>query len=404
LDELVKEKRVQPTFHQFGQRAATMLAVGLLVAGCGNLGSTASPPGNGGDLTYGAIVGLSGVYGPYGAAYEAGMQVAADRVNAGDGLVIGNKKYTLKMQFADDRSDAQVAVTDAISMINDSKINVIVGPLATEAVSATPVIAQHNAINLSLAAGLFGLLGPNYPLLFSALPTNAYRVGAMVTAVHHFYPNAKKIAFLTGKDDGVMAPMTAGLQAFGVTAGDYTYPRGTTDISTVATKVVAFQPDIIVVGNSPSEETSDLRQLDAAGLPKSVACVCYSTELPSSVGHPQLFPSAFSPVDAGVQSTPEIESFKAALQTKLGSHPVSAFDVSIGLAYYFVVKLTAKAMQQAGTTTDVTKIAAAMTQVSLTEFGAKFQWDSGHNIAVPLAMTQIAADGTTTVIQTAPSS
>ena len=190
----------------------------------------------------------------------------------------------------------------------------------------------------------------------------------------------------------------------GVTAGDFTYPRGTTDISTVATKVVAFQPDIIVVGNSPSEETSDLKQLDAAGLPKSVACVCYSTELPTSVGHSQLFPSAFSPVDAGVQSTPEIESFKAALQAKLGSHPVSAFDVSIGLAYYFVVKLTAKAMQQAGTTTDVNKIAAAMTQVSLTEFGAKFQWDPAHNIAVPLAMTQIAADGTTTVIQSAPSS
>src|SRR5216684_4168681 len=101
---LVKESRVQRTFHQFGQRAAFLLAVGLLVAGCGNLGSTASPPGNGGDLKFGAIVGLSGVYGPYGAAYNAGMQVAVDRVNAGNGLVIGNKKYTLRLQFADDRS------------------------------------------------------------------------------------------------------------------------------------------------------------------------------------------------------------------------------------------------------------------------------------------------------------
>lgn len=393
---------MKPRFQQIVQRAAGLLVVGLVAVGCG-LGSTTAAPGNGGDLTFGAIVGLSGVFGPYGAAYDAGMQVAVDRVNSGAGLVIGGKKYTLKMKFSDDRSDAQVAVSDAIALINDDKINVIVGPLATEAVSATPVIAQHNAINLSLAAGLFGLLGPNYPLLFSGLPTNAYRVGAMVTAVLHFYPNAKKVAFLTGKDDGVMAPMTAGLKAAGVTAGDFTYPRGTTDISTVATKVVAFQPDVIVVGNSPSEETSDLKQLDAAGLPKSAACVCYSTELPSSVGHPQLFPSAYSPVDAGVQSTPEIDAFKAALKTKLNTATVSAFDVSIGLAYYFMVELTAKAMQQAGTTTDVNKIAAAMTQVTLTEFGAQFQWDSGHNITVPLAMTQISPDGTTTVIQSAPS-
>jgi branched-chain amino acid transport system substrate-binding protein len=393
---------VQPSFQRFGQMAAGLLAVGVVAAGCG-LGSSPATVGNGGDLTFGAIVGQSGVYGPYGAAYQAGMQVAADRVNAGDGLVIGGKKYTLKMKFADDRSDAQVAVSDAIAMINDDKINVIVGPLATEAVSVTPVIAQKNAINLSLAAGLFGLMGPKYPLLFSLLPTNDYRVGAMVTAVRHFYPDAKKVAFLTGKDDGVMAPMTAGLNAAGVTTGDFTYPRGTTDISTVATKVVAFKPDIVVIGNSPSEETSDLKQLDSAGLPKSTACVCYSTELPNTVGHSQLFPSAYSPVDAGVQSTPEIDAFKAALKTKLG-RDVAPFDVSIGLAYYFSIELTAKAMQQAGTTTDVNKIAQAMTQVSLTEFGAKFQWDPTRYITVPLAMTQIAPDGTTTVIQSAPAS
>lgn len=391
-----------PRFHQFGRGAAGLLAVAILGTACG-LGSTSQAPGNGGDLTFGAIVGLSGVFGPYGAAYDAGMQVAADRVNSGDGLVVGNKKYTLKMKFTDDRSDAQVAVTQAISMINDDKINVILGPLATEATSATPVIAQHNAINLSLAASLFGLLGPNYPLLFSALPSNNYRVGAMVAAVKQLYPTTKKVAFLTGKTDGVMAGMTPGLQGAGITTGDFTYPAGTTDISTVATKVVAFKPDIIVIGNSPSEETSDVQQLDAAGLPKSVTCVCYSTELPSSVGHPQLFPSAYSPVDAGVQSTPEIDAFKAALKVKLGKDP-SAFDTSIGLAYYFVVQLTAKAMEQAGTTTDVTKIAQAMTQVSLTEFGAKFQWDSAHNLAVPLAMTQISATGQTNVIQVAPTS
>ncbi len=391
-----------PRIHQFGRRAAGLLVVGVLAAGCG-LGSTSQAPGNGGDLTFGAIVGLSGVFGPYGAAYDAGMQVAADRVNSGDGLIVANKKYTLKMKFTDDRSDAQVAVTQAISLINDDKINVILGPLATEAVSATPVIAQHNAINLSLAASLFGLLGPKYPLLFSALPSNDYRVGAMAAAVKQLYPNAKKVAFLTGKTDGVLAGMTPALQGAGVTIGDFTYPAGTTDISTVATKVVAFQPDIIVVGNSPSEETSDVQQLDAAGLPKTVTCVCYSTELPSSVGHPQMFPSAYSPVDAGVQSTPEIEAFKTALKAKLGKDP-SAFDTSIALAYYFVVQLTAKAMVQAGTTTDVNKIAQAMTQVSLTEFGAKFQFDSNHAIAVPLAMTQISATGQTNVIQVAASS
>jgi hypothetical protein len=129
--------------------------------------------------------------------------------------------------------------------------------------------------------------------------------------------------------------------------------------------------------------------------------MCYSTELPSTVGHPQIFPSAYLPIDAGVQKTPETDAFTAALKTKLGKDP-SPFDISIALAYYFVVKLAAKGMAQAGTTTDVNKIAQGMTQVSFTEFGAKFQFDSNRFVTVPLAMTQTLPDGSTNVAQVAP--
>ncbi len=225
----------------------------------------------------------------------------------------------------------------------------------------------------------------------------------MAAGLLHFYPNVKKVAFITGADDGVMPVMGPALQKAGITTGDFTYPRGTTDISTVATKVVAFKPDAIIVGNSPDEETSDVKQLDSAGLSKSVVCVCYSTVLDPKVGHPQIFPSAYLPVDAGVQSTPETDAFKAALKTHLGKDP-SVFDVSIALAYYFVTRLAAEGMVKAGTTTDVAKIAQAMTQVSITEYGAKFQFDGDRYITVPLAMTQTLPDGTKNVAQVAPSS
>ncbi|PZR90108.1 MAG: hypothetical protein DLM67_18145 [Candidatus Nephthysia bennettiae] len=374
----------------------------MLSLACGVGGASSPAPTSGGTLQFGAIVGLSGIYGAYGPAYQAGMNVAADRVNKAGGIVAGGKKYNLKMLYMDDRSDAQVAIADATQMINDNHINVVVGPLANEAISATPVIAQHKAINLSLAASLFGLLGDKYPLLFSALPSNDYRTGVTVSGIRHFYPNAKKVAFLTGNNDGLLKPMSSQLQAAGITAGDFTYPPGTKDISTVATKVVADKPDIIVVGTSPQEEQSDIQQLDAAGLPKSTPCVCYSTELPSSIGHPQLFPSAYSPVDPGVQSTPEIDAFKSALKTQLNGADVTPFNIGIGLAYYFVVQLTAKAMTKANTVTDTAAIAKALTDVSLTEFGAKFQFASDHTITVPLAVTQITETGKTTVVQLKP--
>jgi hypothetical protein len=115
-----------------------------------------------------------------------------------------------------------------------------------------------------------------------------------------------------------------------------------------------------------------------------------------------MFPSAYSPVDPGVQKSPEIDAFKAAFLKQLNKDTVLPFQVGLGLAYYFAIQLTAKAMQLANSTTDVNAIAKAMTQVSLTQFGAKFQWSDGHTITVPLAMTSYDASGNATVAQIAP--
>jgi ABC-type branched-subunit amino acid transport system substrate-binding protein len=183
---------------------------------------------------------------------------------------------------------------------------------------------------------------------------------------------------------------------------NYTFPPGATDISTVATKVVASKPDLIIVGGNATEEQNVVNQLTAGGLPKSIPCVCYAAQLPGSFGRPQMFPSAYSPVDPGVQKSPEIDAFKAAFLKQLNKDTVLPFQVGLGLAYYFAIQLTAKAMQLANSTTDVNAIAKAMTQVSLTQFGAKFQWSDGHTITVPLAMTSYDASGNATVAQIAP--
>jgi branched-chain amino acid transport system substrate-binding protein len=371
------------------------------MVGCGVGGSNA--PTAGGDVTFGAIVGLSGIFGAYGKYYHAGMQIAADKVNADGGIVVGNKRMTLKMLFKDDRSDAQVAIADSVEIIRDQHINVIFGPLASESIAATPVLAQQKVINVSLATEAPDLVGSKYPLLFAILPSTNYRIGAMVAGIQHFYPNTKHVAYVTSNiSDRIAAPLTTQLETAGIDLTNYTFPPGTTDISTVATRVVAAKPDLIVVGGNLNEEQNVVNQLTGAGLPKTVPCVCYAAQLPNSFGRPQMFPSAYSPVDPGVQTSPEIEAFKAAFLKQLGEPTALSFQVGLGLAYYFAVQLVAKAMTQANTTTDVNAIAKAMTEVSVTQFGAKFQWGAGHTITVPLAMTSVSATGTATVAQIAP--
>jgi ABC-type branched-subunit amino acid transport system substrate-binding protein len=400
---LLKERRVQLLrFDQLGRRVSGVLAAALLASACG-VGGSNNAPTAGGDVKLGAIVGLSGIFGAYGPFFQAGMQLAADKVNADGGVVVGNKKLTLKMIFKDDRSDAQVAIADAIEIIRDQHINVIFGPLASEAIAATPVLAQQKVINVSLATEAPDLVGPKYPLLFAILPSTNYRIGAMVAGIQHFYPNTKHVAYVTSNiSDRISAPLATQLEVAGIHIDNYTFPPGTTDISTVATKVVAAKPDLIVVGGNLTEEQNVVNQLTGAGLPKSVPCVCYAAQLPNSFGRPQMFPSAYSPVDPGFQSSPEIDAFKSAFLKQLNATTAQPFQVGLGLAYYSAIQLVAKAMQQANTTTDVNAISKAMTEVSLTGFGAKFQWNAGHTITVPLAMTSVSASGVATVAQIAP--
>src|SRR5438094_6293987 len=58
----------------------------------------------------GAVVPLTGRYGPGGAQVRAGYDIAVEQINAGGGVSIGGKKVPLELMLLDDESDATKTV------------------------------------------------------------------------------------------------------------------------------------------------------------------------------------------------------------------------------------------------------------------------------------------------------
>ena len=111
------------------------LAASLVVASltaCGG-GEKTETKAEGGAAAAGEDVFLIGAIGPvtgsaasYGLSVKQGAQVAIDEINAAGGVVVGDKTYTLDMEFADDEATEDKAI-QAYNTVMDNGADAILG-------------------------------------------------------------------------------------------------------------------------------------------------------------------------------------------------------------------------------------------------------------------------------------
>src|SRR5438132_13584371 len=73
----------------------------------------------------GAVVPLTGRYGPGGAQVRAGYEIAVEQINAAGGVSVGGKKTPLELVLLDDESDA----TKTVARLETLAAQVVVGYL-----------------------------------------------------------------------------------------------------------------------------------------------------------------------------------------------------------------------------------------------------------------------------------
>jgi ABC-type branched-subunit amino acid transport system substrate-binding protein len=206
---------------------------------------------------------------------------AVDRINEDGGFVIGDTRYTFDLIVVDDRSEQDAAVQGATQLISDNGVVAIFGPIGPLGPSVAEITKSEGVLNFSSSSSVASIAGPpDYPLVFTTIASAAARVQATVDSINEFVPDVQTIG-IVGPDDETAAALVPQLEeAFeGKTVTDYLYPTGTTDLSTILTRVAGDDPDVLILGWATTDRQTQGGQFAAAGIPDDTPLFLYADSI-----------------------------------------------------------------------------------------------------------------------------
>ncbi|WP_028318460.1 ABC transporter substrate-binding protein [Desulfobulbus elongatus] len=84
----------------------------------------------------------SGSFTNVGSSTKNGAEMAKEEINAGNGLPVGGKTYTMELVYVDNGSDRSSASTNALTLISQHQVMAIVGPQSSDRAIAVGEVAN----------------------------------------------------------------------------------------------------------------------------------------------------------------------------------------------------------------------------------------------------------------------
>lgn len=163
--------------------APTVLALSLVVAGCG--GSSGASDGSGDDhsgpIVIGAAISKTGTYAIEGKSTQHGYDMWAKAVNAKGGIDVGGTKHKVKIIYYDDESDPETAVKLVQRLISQDEVDFLFGPYSSGLTIATSAIAaKYKTIMFAGAAAANSVYDQGNQYVFGPLSlTSRYNTSAL---------------------------------------------------------------------------------------------------------------------------------------------------------------------------------------------------------------------------------
>jgi branched-chain amino acid transport system substrate-binding protein len=214
-------------------------------------------------IVIGTSVSLSGIFADGGKSSLEGYQLWIKQQNAKGGLL----GRPIELKYYDDQSDGATGVRLYERLINEDKVDLIVGPYGTGLTAPAANIAEkYKMPMLCPETGDLGIFSRGLKYVFQALgPLPTYLFGVMQIAKDHGYRKlalvAPNIAF--GQAMINLVPPIA--RGFGqsIVYSEY-YPANLSDFSSVVEKIRASNPDVVLAMSFPNDSVGLLRGLKAA--------------------------------------------------------------------------------------------------------------------------------------------
>lgn len=302
-----------------------------------------------------------------GTAFEEGITLALERINAKGG-VLGKK---LEVVFEDTAGDPQKAASGLEKLITKDKVVMAMGESHSSAALAEIDVADRYKLPLIIAEAWHDdITKKNYKYVFRAGPSNS---GVVDDAILGFIKanGFKRVAIVAENTDwglGIKDLAEAGLKAAGVATEVFITERQSQDHYTELNKIKNFKPDLVLAFVYGFGVHYLIAQSNEVGLVPQTALLL------EGAGPPSLWPDFWKNVgDAGnlelfvssmhkdVMLTPVAKEFQEAYVKKYGKEPTDYKSRSM----YNTLLIAADAINRAGST-DPDKLVEALEKTDLT--------------------------------------
>jgi branched-chain amino acid transport system substrate-binding protein len=219
----------------------------------------------------GAVVPLTGRYGPGGAQVRAGYEIAVDHVNAAGGVTVGGKKVPLELALLDDESDATKTVS-RLETLAAQGVVAYLGGFGSDLHAAAASVAEKNKIPyLGVAFALHKVHQQGFRYLFSPF-WKSPDIGQALPPMLNSLPAAerpKSVAIFQEKTDWGREMAAAWTEA-GKAAGyqvvvNADYAPGAKDFSDLILKAKSANADAVFALPTPPDGMTMIKQMKELG-------------------------------------------------------------------------------------------------------------------------------------------
>ena len=219
----------------------------------------------------GAVVPLTGRYGPGGAQVRAGYEIAVEHINAAGGVSVGGRKLPLELVVLDDESDATKTVA-RLETLAAQQVVAYLGGFGSDLHAAAASVAEKNRIPyLGIAFALNKIHQQGFKYLFSPF-WKSPDIGRHTQGLLALIPPAdrpKTVAIFQEKTDWG-AEMAAAWTEAGKAAGYRVvvhgeYAPGAKDFSDLILKAKTAGADAVFGVPTPPDGMTIVRQMKELG-------------------------------------------------------------------------------------------------------------------------------------------
>ena len=357
------------------------------------------------ELVLGSAISLTGKYATNGVHAKNGYEYAIAKIAENGGVKVGDKCYNFRVIYYDDESKGDRGATLAERLINQDKVQYMLGPYSSGLTKAIAPVTEKYQIPMVEAEGASrSLFNQGYRYLFAVLSTSEQYLASAITLAAEkaeetgMSPSDVKVAIAVEND-----PFSLDIRA-GVTEDAAKYnmqivvdeqlPRDLSDMSAILTKVKLVKPDVLVVSGHSKGAATAVRQIDEQNVKVPMIAITHC-EAADVVGN---FGAAANDILCSTQWAETLtysdpifgtaaeyeQGFKAAFPEY--AEKTVPYQTAQASAAVYVFK---DAFERAGTL-DKEAVRDAIAATDLATFYGQIRFaEAGNNVAKPMVLRQI---------------